>query len=1424
LARNKSVVREFLAAALKQGGELPGLERFAELKAHDSAIRKLLAQPDRTPETVQRIRRELEQALTINPHDPEALRAAAGFYERANDPKTAAAMFKRLAAVEPADAEAWAGLGKALYRSEEWEDAERALGRAREMKPGDAVIAEQLGRIRLRHGASADALELFEESLKANPKNQDLWFLKADTEMKRGDRKGAAESGERGLELGGDHLERRTALIAWYLEDGRKDAALQHVQAALPTLPAAPEIRSRYAGFLEQLGRPEEALRLWEDALRGAPKMEQAYYAVGHLKFERGDLKGASEAAVAGIEAAPDSARLRLLQADVLERQGEVYAARNILREAAERTGDLDALRRNANMQDRFGPSAGAAYLALDAALQKSAPQSEEHIHAIERGLAVSLRDDDSQKAAAFASQLRAEGRGDPAPALQPAGPAPNEVWIRGGLDALAFIAHGKAKPSREHFFAEYCRAIVRWTTNVDQKRAAKYIEGIRDYFQRLFALVGSAARGNRTTITLSVANEGERAETERILGLLGWKLRNSKEGVKVEAGENVSLARRQETASALTIDEVGMQEALQARRPFSFNVPYERALIVPDEKVWHAQFYPNENLAGGFAEAVARDPRIAKVYLGLSALDNATRSALLAGVGLKRLTEEYGDVLYYYSSALASGPEGIVVPGGVQAEPIWTRLIGASPREPARFLPMLLNKDSGKAFAFFATISELDSEHQQFFTRTAGRTASFYELFREAPEMRRGASRLLKTASFAQFLREVPLDDEGHVEFPGSPEVWMLAKGTSGSTASTAKMLRKLARTAVPEVEDEILLRLARTRYIAESSQRSELDNFLAVARIDRHREEPLDEGSALMLAQHYVEYSPAYPYFAVLTGLEQPDFRQFFKFGESLHQHDTTWVENALGDWNALVEILCVAQGAGAIDSKQAAGLFRTLTERFEKAAAPEDFTAASLEGLRAIFRAAGPAAEGSDAADSARNLLLGRVAPAEFVRGGVAAEIDAGRARHEAFTRVLELQKMTPLDALFHIYDAVTEISSGKGPPARAIPQIDENRAKLIAPDLTKSFKTALNTRSDLDSFRPDKIAGIVARLRQKAARKKVDLKDLDRLAREVLKEICPQVRWTLTGLVYAVFLRPDDLLASDDPLLVRKHEFVELTGQIEKGFQASDLRVSSEQTGSYAVGGFAGFAMTAGSIAAIGARKEDVAARPLITAQLAALRAADYRKLRDEDLRLFALVVQAAREWIVESAARPAVRADLAQSTLGLISLGRRRDVLAALELRDWRTVWESVSLSDLYFLGRRYLRRYASDPWTSPVTAALRQASRNNDGGRLNELGPVLPSLFNCSHPHLLERAPCEEFEKYMFPTRMAERVSELKLYVALRMTAAGIPASAFGALAEPLAREVFRNLHMADERDWSSVLEGFSKIDDAALDRVLAEK
>jgi hypothetical protein len=222
-------------------------------------------------------------------------------------------------------------------------------------------------------------------------------------------------------------------------------------------------------------------------------------------------------------------------------------------------------------------------------------------------------------------------------------------------------------------------------------------------------------------------------------------------------------------------------------------------------------------------------------------------------------------------------------------------------------------------------------------------------------------------------------------------------------------------------------------------------------------------------------------------------------------------------------------------------------------------------------------------------------------------------------------------------------------------------------------------------------------------------------------------------------------------------------------------------------------------------------------------MAALRMTNWGSLRDDDLRMVGLKVTVAREWMVRAAGRPELQAGLSEDTLGLLSLNRRADLLGALAEGNWTSVWNLATLSDLYFLGDRYLERYPADPWQSPATNALRQLASRNDGSRLQLLGGEYDAMFGCSHPHLQSAPPYEEYEKELLVLRLAERSAEFKLYLAKYADVAGVPALALGALAEPAARAILKRLVLSDMHDWRSVLAAYATLDGKVVEGILAK-
>ena len=1413
------VTEEIPSLVVAPGSQPADLDRYAELRKSAHAAAELVQQPP-TQELLNRIRVSLQAALAIDPADPETLRLAADFYKRYDEHKTAAELLSTLARTDPLNAALLAEVGRQWFITGNLNGAEKVLSRSRELHPGDAHVAEDLARIQIARENYAGALPWLEESLRADAKNAGLWYLRADTAAKLGDWSRMEDSLEHGLVVSPNQLPRRTALIRLYLDHHQAEQALRHVHLVVDAIPAEASVRANYAEFLEELQKADEALPLWRQAVEADPTLEKAHYRLARLLLDRSDFPGAVAAADAGIAAAPKSGRLYLVKSEALEKRGDFYEARRVLRTAAASVEDAPLFLRLAEMEDTSGPAAAHEYVRAAKLLQASSPQSAEYQRVLQRGLEVSARDADYESGAWFSARLNAASRQtDNIWTGTRDRSAQNGVWVPGGLEALAFMARGKPNAPPERFFEDYCRAVHSGVSRGDGKVTEAYLGPIREHFRLVTALEALGARdGHKVKIVLALQDKTSRHRTEQFVSLLGWKMRANQKGVTLEAGEKASQAKRQETASALAIDEVGLQAALQQGHPYTVEIADDWAPLVVGEETWRNAFYPKQQFAGGFAEAIVHEPRIATVYVGFARLNQQTGAVILSGTGLKRLAEKYGDLFYEYSSSLAIENGRAAVPGGTAAESVWQKLAGADPRDPGRFFQALFDKDEGKLLAFYATLSQLDARHQRFFTLNASRANKFYDLLRETPEFASGISHNMRGNSFIEFLRGVPLNADGDVEFPGSPEVWMVAKGRSDSDKA-GKLAKKLAKVAAPDEEDEILLRLARTGYRAGSLKASELDNFLAVARIDAHRSKPLDQASALLLAQTYTQAHALYPYFAVLTGLEQPHFQQLFALAEKLRAVPEVEQNVVLGELHSLIRLLCLAQEAGRVTEQQSAALFALLCERFLKSGSPAEYATASLDVTRELIHTSGGQSASPD--DVLREMLLGAPSPLHIELDGVPHEIDPVKVRHGEYRQVLDLQKVTPLAPLFAMHEAAAHLAAGQGSSTEAIKTLENAASSLQDVPLPKKQKVAGKEKTNLEGFQPKKVNETIAHIRQKAAKKNSNPKDIQKLCQDLMAEINPQVKIALSGIIYAYYLRPTDLLVAEDPLLLRKHQFkVFDPTRKQEVFPESELEVDSSGMGSYFEGGFASFSKIAGRTAVANA-KSGANIEAVLAHQLGSLRATPWNRLEDQDLRVAGLKIRLAREWVIESAARPDVRAGLADATVGLLSRARRAELMNGIDARDWRSVWSLVTLSDLYFLADRYLARYKTDLWQSPVTVSLRRELERKGGSHLDLLGASLPELFDCDHPHMLFLAPYEEYERYMIPDKLAERTAEFKLYLAVSADSMGVPAAALGLIAETLARQILGAAKMSDLRDWSAVPAAMGRLNDSMLKAAL---
>ncbi|HET9307113.1 MAG TPA: hypothetical protein VFO46_13900 [Candidatus Sulfotelmatobacter sp.] len=1385
--------------SLADGVPVPSVAQYADAQKKIAESEILLSEGPLTQARADRIRENVQAALQLNARDCGALNLATSMYEKAEDYPDAVKMSALLVEVGPRDGTAYATFGHALRLNSELDRADAALKRAAELGVTTLQVNEDFARLCIARKDDKAALPYLQEVLRQDSKRQDIFFLQAQVAERSENPTLAEHSYEQGLSLGGVHIAETGALLRLYFSGNKADQATQLAKTQLASLPPAPEERLQFATTLDNLNQKDLAMQAWRALLLVQPASEQGHTRVARLLLDSGNAGGAEEEAVAGLSAIPNSPLLHIVKADAEQHQGRIYEARHTLQEGASSSEDLALANQLAATEERFFGSAPAAYARV---AELSPPSSPQRLLALERGFDISMRDGDLQQAEKFLSPLEASGQKDYRLLLGSERSKASVVMVPGGLSGLAFAAHAsKEEIPPERFFVEYCRTLLNGGANGPRNQ---YIEGIHEYFDRIAALnaLGTNFNGD-TVITLSLTDKSARHQTEKALGVLGIRLKSSKGEVELAQGEKKSQALKQETAAALALDEVGIQEALQSGKPYRLVIHGEPASVYPSEQIWREGLGLKSYGPGGFAEELIRVPHMASVYLSLNSMDRAAADELLKAVPLKELCEHEWDLLPDHAPALALEGTHAAVPGGPKAEPIWTHLVGITPATPGPFFRTLLKRDDGKLLVFFAILAQLDRAHQTFFTASESRAKQFYELLTSTRQMHTRPYGAFQDTGFQRMLRSVPLDDEGHVDFPGSAEVWTVAKGRSSDESHTAHLLKKVHKAAAPDLEDTVLARLAGTQYKENNARVSELDNFLAVSAIDAHRKEPMDEESALLLAQKYADYSATYPYLTDLRSLTAADYRQFFSAFQRISAHPAPDANLQLGQLHALTEWICLLVQRHAIKDDDAADLLRKLAGSFAAAEDAASYTSASLDSVRAILHLCDPNASADEAV---RSCLLGHHA-------------SANDDRLKQFMRVLDAQRVPSLTALLEIYDASANLPTAKAPLA-SVEAIEKALETLPSVELPKADKLSGEEKNCILRYDSTPARKVAVQLKEKASKRKINPKDLQKLARDLQGELQAQVAAAVAGPIYAYFLRSTDAIVMNDPLLLRKHHYFafNVSSQQREKIVPSDFNVSGEAVGSYFVGGFAQFAYSAGVAASHS--KNLGSGGATLAAQLASIRSADWDRLHESDQRLAALRIIVAREWLYQSARQPDVFRALGDSTLGLLSLSRRADLLNGISSRDWRRAWGSITLPELFVLGARYSRQFSADPWPSEATVALRAAEKSNGDGSLDILGAIPGHIFGCNHPHLLSDAPYEEYERHL-PVEMGERSAEFNLFLVFQGDRLGLQPESLEKIDETLAVKAFRKAQMTDYRDWRSLLNAYASINPADLTQAI---
>ena len=237
-------------------------------------------------------------------------------------------------------------------------------------------------------------------------------------------------------------------------------------------------------------------------------------------------------------------------------------------------------------------------------------------------------------------------------------------------------------------------------------------------------------------------------------------------------------------------------------------------------------------------ALAILADRRSALLYRGLAALDEPTLAALAADPdALRRLRDRHSDVLAAFGGRFRVRDGAVMVPGGEEEEPHWSKLVGQSPRLPAAFLLALLEANGGRRALLYDSVARLDPPHQRF----------ALGLYRPAGPSRAGALNSLAAAfdrevawwhpeggafkrpeaDAARVLRDVRVANDGSLAPPAARVFWeaVFTEEKAAPRLDFGTPVRALAPAEAGWLAEQIA--------VAPPSQRRRLEQLIFAQRV---------------------------------------------------------------------------------------------------------------------------------------------------------------------------------------------------------------------------------------------------------------------------------------------------------------------------------------------------------------------------------------------------------------------------------------------------------------------------------------------------------------------------------------------------------------------------------------------------------------
>ncbi len=1003
-----------------------------------------------------------------------------------------------------------------------------------------------------------------------------------------------------------------------------------------------------------------------------------------------------------------------------LETSGDTLGARAALARAAEANpSNVAALTQYAEFLERYGdPAARDAYGKLLTAVRNSGDKQRAGV--IARRLAVLdllagdrnaiARDLDAYRQATDKSLSLASSAG--AAESWPTAPIP------GPLRSFARMAAISADSLPEDVLPALARNIVtngyQASHSNDALEQTEYLKLVHRYLTQARELDKLA--GEQKVIKIESC---ESATVGDLLRILGFRMRGG-------CGSEVVLETVNAARAFLTTDSGfplnDLEQALRTNRPFTYDFHATATPVLFGPEYWMGSAKDKD--PSGFIDTFISDPSLCRLYLGLSKLDRETADGLKASITFSRL-KVFAHVLDFFGGMFEIRGGKAMVPGGQKSAAAWAELAGASPDKGAEFFDKLVTKDDGWLASLYDALARIHGPVQDYLTDPS-RMKRFYTAVRgrittpgpARPVFRSNTDMMLLTT-------RLRIEPNGKAHIPGSLEVWKNLFVNHPQGKYDGKLTRLATTWKEPDDVLEALFALCR-----KAVENEPLKIFMAITDLDRNREKPLSPETVDRLARDYRNYGGQYAIFAESGSVSDQSIGQFLDTAEAITKiRDPLFRSDVAGTFQALVSLWQIFVRQGTIAADKADAAFSTIASSFGQLKNERDLFDSGRNGVKALLAAA-PARTGATAAQPQEHIIA-------LLAGASAGEDPDVRGQMESdIARIMDAQRIVPLDSLFQIADHLDAVAKGEKLNTAMIGKLSSRLAEIQLPRsaLTANEKNAMGfgywTDKHIEAERKLNLRSVI----EKAGGDAEKVKD-------VRGQLAPLLRDALLAFNYAHYAPPGAQILYTNPTFVRSHDFL--------GMQGTSHTWRATETYGTGWPSNAGGRLV-GSLSTLPYALAEAEQNFLIPAQTQALIWGDlvpqmilsakiprWWNVSPQQVHLVGLHMRYGRELLAQAALDPAVKQQVIDTLWLYAAPARTSTVARLLEQGDVKGAADHVTPSELFSVARDLAAKNAADG--SCVLAEIKQLHEGGVtyDGISRAFGTPKPTLANSYGPELL---------------------------------------------------------------------------------------